>query len=109
MIRYGFDLSHRVFTNDLDATAGEDYIQTAEIISFSAGETTKELRIPIVDDNKIENEVSFVVAMTRIGPTRPSVKYGDRTEVTVIIEDNDRPTNPPTNPPATDSPPASGR
>ena len=92
----------------MDATAGVDYIQTAEIISFAAGETTKELRIPIVDDNKIENEVSFVVAMTRIGPTRPSVKYGDRTEVTVIIEDNET-TNPSTNPPATDSPPASGR
>lgn len=49
----------------------------------------KEINIPIINDDAVEGEESFVVTLQLHGPSRPSAALGARTRLTVIIEDND--------------------
>ena len=46
-------------TSDTTAEAGEDYTQTSGTLTFAAGETTKDVSIPILDDNVHETLERF--------------------------------------------------
>lgn len=84
------DFSFSVTTTDVTAINGADYIGVSGTrISFTQGESTKTLDIPIIDDEADEGEESFLVSVKLHGPSRPSAALGPRRQMTVIIEDND--------------------
>ena len=88
LTRLAFSFS--VTTTDSTATNGVDYIgESGARISFAQGEATKTLNIPIIDDSAEEGEESFLVSLRLYGPSRPSAALGQRSQMTVIIEDND--------------------
>lgn len=72
------------------ATSGEDFQGTLSgSVTFAAGETTRTLLIPIVDDNLVEATTeSFVVTLSN--PTN-GAQLGSLTTVTVGIRDDDLP------------------
>ncbi len=49
------------------ATAGTNYQATAGTLVFGAGETTKTLTIPIVDDHVSGAAKSFTMTLTAVG------------------------------------------
>ena len=73
-------------TSNCEALAGEDYVYTSGKLKFVAGERTKEIAIPIIDDNKYEEDERFFVTLR-------NVSNGGRTgaipvaEVTIIDDD----------------------
>ena len=66
-------------------------------VSFVSGDVTKALHINIIDDDQVEGEESFVVSLQLVNSSHPNTTLGERTTLTIIIEDNDgvQPTEPP--------------
>ena len=51
-------------TADGTATAGSDFIQTSGTIVFEAGETSRTILVPTIDDELTENSETFVVSLS---------------------------------------------
>ncbi|GAP93589.1 PA14 domain-containing protein [Leptolyngbya sp. NIES-2104] len=78
----------RYTTADGSALAGSDYTTTAGILTFAAGETTKTVTIPIVNDTVAEGTEEFGFGL---GETTGAALGINRTARITII-DNDAPT-----------------
>jgi hypothetical protein len=71
--------------NSGNASSRCDYETTAGTLKFAAGETSKTIQIPIVDDVYVEGSESFTVALSN--PTGATL--GSTTAATITITDND--------------------
>lgn len=72
-------------TADGTAVAGQDYTATAGTLNFSAGETSKTIQIPILDNEPTEPDETFTVSL-RNTPTLESL--GAPTTTTVTVQDH---------------------
>lgn len=72
-------------TVDGTAIAGQDYTATAGTLNFSAGETSKTIQIPILDDATTEPDETFTVTL-RNTPSLESL--GFRSTATVTVQDH---------------------
>ena len=81
------DVSVDYATGGGTATAGEDYTHTSGTLTFTAGERTKTVPVPLLDDDEVEDAETLV--MTLSNPSR----YGalDDAEATATILDTDTP------------------
>ncbi len=68
------------------ATAGSDYTASTGTLSFAAGETSKTITIPIINDTAVESSETFTVTIS--APTGGAT-LGTTTVSTVTITDND--------------------
>ncbi|XP_031213018.1 sodium/calcium exchanger 1 isoform X3 [Mastomys coucha] len=70
IIRSGGDLSNTVFvdfrTEDGTANAGSDYEFTEGTVIFKPGETQKEIRVGIIDDDIFEEDENFLVHLSNV-------------------------------------------
>ncbi|XP_069091153.1 sodium/calcium exchanger 1 isoform X2 [Pleurodeles waltl] len=70
IIRRGGDLTNTVFvdfrTEDGTANAGSDYEFTEGTVIFKPGETQKEIRVGIIDDDIFEEDENFLVHLSNI-------------------------------------------
>ena len=64
----------RYTTVNGSATAGQDYTASSGALRFNAGETTQEIRVPIIDDGDEEGTESFHVRLS--DPTNAVVVVG---------------------------------
>jgi len=72
------------------AVAPADYANTAIPVNFAAGETTKTIVVPIVDDTLVEGNETVNLSLTN--PTGTSrVSLGTQSTATLNIVDNDTP------------------
>ena len=77
---------------DGTAVSGEDYAPTAGLrVLFSAGDASKEVTIPITDDDVIESDETIQLSLRLLGPSRPSATIGSVGSATILIIDNDVP------------------
>ena len=65
------------------------------IVRFSPGDTLQRYRVTIVNDTERETDESFELEMSFSGPANPAVRLGSPSVVTVIVEDDDTATEPP--------------
>jgi hypothetical protein len=90
-------------TSDATATAGLDYGESSDLVTFAAGETERTITIPITPDTIDESNETFTVKLSN-----PSNATLDKGEATVTIVDDDPPpfaTTPPATPPPPVAPP----
>ncbi|XP_018118410.1 sodium/calcium exchanger 1 isoform X1 [Xenopus laevis] len=70
IVRRGGDLTNTVYvdfrTEDGSANAGSDYEFTEGTIIFKPGETQKELRVGIIDDDIFEEDENFLVHISNV-------------------------------------------
>ncbi|XP_055014151.1 sodium/calcium exchanger 1-like isoform X9 [Boleophthalmus pectinirostris] len=70
IVRQGGDLTQRIYVNyqteDGTANAGSDYTSTEGTIVFEPGETEKEIRIEIIDDDIFEEDEHFLVHLSNV-------------------------------------------
>ena len=85
-----------VFTADVTATDGEDYIEHNGQLIFQPGDSLKSVNITIIQDGIAEGEESFVANLTLIDNTGPSAALGQSTLTVIIDDDEAPPTVPPT-------------
>jgi len=78
-------------TTDGTAIAGQDYTSASGTLNFTAGETSKTIQIPIIDDTTTETNESFTVALrnntspeTVGAPSTVFVTVQDRTTTPLI-------------------------
>ncbi|MFN2532655.1 MAG: S8 family serine peptidase, partial [Pyrinomonadaceae bacterium] len=71
-------------TNGL-ASSRCDYITTLGTINFAAGETTKTISVPIIDDIRAEGTESFTMTLTNAG----GATLGAQSVATLTITDNE--------------------
>jgi hypothetical protein len=76
------NLSVDYSTADGTAVAGQDYTATAGTLNFSAGETSKTIQIPILDNAPTEPDEVFTVSLSNT-PTLESLGAPSTTTVTV--------------------------
>jgi len=74
-------------TSDGTATAGQDYVATSGVLTFQAGETTKQIPVPIVGETTPESNETF--AVTLANPAGGATL--GRAVATVTIQDDDGP------------------
>jgi len=79
-------------TEDVTATGGEDYEMpdSGARIMFEPGETSKNIRIVIIDDDEPETDETFLVKLMKCGP-EGACKLGHQQATTVTIVDDDKP------------------
>uniref|UniRef100_A0A8C6WRC2 Solute carrier family 8 member 1a n=1 Tax=Neogobius melanostomus TaxID=47308 RepID=A0A8C6WRC2_9GOBI len=95
--RQGGDLTQRVYvdfrTEDGTANAGSDYTFTEGTVAFEPGETEKEIRVEITDDDIFEEDEHFLVHLGNVRADRKSenavVGLGLPCTATVTIFDDD--------------------
>jgi hypothetical protein len=81
----GTDTVH--FTSaDGTATAGSDYTDETQIVTFNPGVTSRTIDIPITDDSQVES--SETVALSLSSPSSPAT-LGTPNTATLTITDND--------------------
>ena len=68
---------------------GVDYDSGPYTITFTAGNTSASINIPINDDNILEDDEDFMVTIMT-GPLPDGVTHGNPGSATVNILDNDR-------------------
>ncbi|XP_044148283.1 sodium/calcium exchanger 1 isoform X3 [Bufo gargarizans] len=70
IVRRGGDLTNTVFvdfrTEDGTANAGSDYEFTEGMVVFKPGETQKEIKVGIIDDDIFEEDENFLVHLSNI-------------------------------------------
>jgi subtilisin-like proprotein convertase family protein len=76
-----------VRTADGTAVAGSDYTAVNQVVSFTAGETTKTVSVPILNDSVAEGAEDFDVELA----TPSGVTVGPDDETVVTITDDDGP------------------
>ncbi|KAG9268265.1 sodium/calcium exchanger 1-like [Astyanax mexicanus] len=97
VIRRGGDLNQMVSvefrTEDGTANAGSDYEFTEGTVVFKAGETQKEIRIGIIDDDIFEEDENFHVHLSNVRVlhegAEPETTEANHTTATVTIFDDD--------------------
>ncbi|MEL6232557.1 MAG: DUF4347 domain-containing protein [Cyanobacteria bacterium J06627_3] len=72
-------------TGNGTAIAGSDYTATSGILTFTAGQTSQTIDVPIRDDIAVENNETFSVTLSN--PTGAAL--GSQTTSTITILDND--------------------
>ena len=75
-----------VATSDLTATSGLDYLGLTNTLTFAPGERTKQIAIPILNDEIKEPNKSFRVTLSNPGG---GAVLSTKTIATVSITDND--------------------
>lgn len=78
--------SVRYQTDDGTAKTGLDYVATQGVLEFGAGETYKEIRIPLLNDALRESDESFRV---RLFEPSAGTSLGNPSVATVVIQDNE--------------------
>jgi hypothetical protein len=73
-------------TTDLTAHAGQDYAGVSGTLTFAAGEETKTLRVPVLDDAIREGDERFLVQL--VNPSAHAV-LGAPSEIQVVIVDDE--------------------
>ncbi|XP_027720888.1 sodium/calcium exchanger 1 isoform X2 [Vombatus ursinus] len=80
IIRRGGDLTNTVFvdfrTEDGTANAGSDYEFTEGTVVFKPGETQKEIRVGIIDDDIFEEDENFLVHLSNVKVTSEASEDG---------------------------------
>ncbi|XP_072491899.1 sodium/calcium exchanger 1 isoform X8 [Notamacropus eugenii] len=80
IIRRGGDLTNTVFvdfrTEDGTANAGSDYEFTEGTVVFKPGETQKEIRVGIIDDDIFEEDENFHVHLSNVKVTSEASEDG---------------------------------
>src|SRR5207249_4016003 len=56
-------------TQDVTTTAGQDYVTVSTTLTFGAGEASKQVTIPILDDSLVEDSEEILL---RLGDFNPS-------------------------------------
>jgi aryl-phospho-beta-D-glucosidase BglC (GH1 family) len=77
------DLQLKYATTDGTAEAGLDYVATAGLLDFGAGERTKTIRVPILPDMDAEGDEFFYMIIAGAGAARGSA-------TAVIVDDDQR-------------------
>lgn len=78
-------------TSDGTALAGQDYSSRSGPLSFGAAEFSKQIDVPITDDNAIENPETFNVTLSNLSSDATFVGNGSTVTATATIVDNDSP------------------
>ncbi len=73
-------------TADGTATAGSDYTDETQTVSFAAGETSKAIAIPITDDSLVEDDETVSLSLSS---SSTGAVLGDPHAATLTIADND--------------------
>ncbi len=73
-------------TSDGTARAGVNYVATSDSITFRPGESSKTIRIPLIDDPTPDPTLTFTVTLTAANGTG---FVGGRAQATINIIDND--------------------
>ncbi len=76
-----------------DAKAGEDYLASVKSVTFNSTETTKDITIPLIDDNLGEPAETFTVAITAADSLPAGFTLGNAT-ATITIAASDHPLAP---------------
>jgi len=76
-------------TVDITATAGEDYTAANSSLTFSPGETSKNISITISGDSKNENDETFRIDLSSASTTEGNALITGHTTHTVTISNND--------------------
>jgi uncharacterized delta-60 repeat protein len=76
-------------TTDQSARAGADYLARTGTIAFAPGELSQTIQIPLLDNGVVDGDRSFGVEL--LNPRAGEV-LGPRTNATLVIMDNERPT-----------------
>uniref|UniRef100_A0A673Z368 Solute carrier family 8 member 1a n=1 Tax=Salmo trutta TaxID=8032 RepID=A0A673Z368_SALTR len=80
VVRLGEDLTNTVSveyrTEDGTANAGSDYQFTEGVVVFKPGETEKEIRIDIIDDDIFEEDEHFLVHLSNVKVISEGTGYG---------------------------------
>lgn len=76
--------SVQVATQDLTASAGTDYLETNQTLTFAAGETARSLAVPLLDDAAANGERTFRVVLQ---PMSGATLGGPATTVVRIVDD----------------------
>ena len=71
-------------TSDGTATAGEDYTATSGTLTFTAGETTKTISVPITDDAEDDGGETFTLALGNAS----GAALGDAEATGTILDDD---------------------
>ncbi|MEY2481524.1 MAG: hypothetical protein QOK24_52 [Verrucomicrobiota bacterium] len=74
-------------TQDGSAVAGQDYQFQSGTITFNAGETQKQIVVPLINDNLIEQGENFFVNLSM--PTNATFSAAGATTATVNVVDDD--------------------
>ena len=72
-------------TTDGTATAGEDYASTSGTLTVPAGDTTGEIRVPVLDDDEVEEAETFTLTLS--DPTNATIDDGEG--IGTIADDDD--------------------
>ena len=75
-------------TSDVTAVAGKDYTATSGTLTFAAGETTKTIQVPILQDAITEPDETFTVSLRNV--SNPEL-VGGLSIFTVNIQDESTP------------------
>jgi len=75
-------------TEGVTANAGEDFVETSGVLTFSPGEEEKEIEVPIIDDDEPEEDEMFIV---KLANPRPNARLGAEGMTIVTIIDDDDP------------------
>ena len=81
-----FPLRSNYETSDGTALAGQHYVETSGSVTFNAGEVSKVIQIPIIDDAVASPTLNFLVTLSAAGGTG---FVGGQSTATVNIIDND--------------------
>jgi len=93
-----FQVTVRYATRDGTAKAASDYKQTEGTLTFPPGERSAWVKVPIIDDEEIEDDEEFYVALSEpvVGPCAKGAAVAARlagpklhAEATVLIKDDD--------------------
>ncbi|XP_025061483.1 sodium/calcium exchanger 1 isoform X4 [Alligator sinensis] len=80
LIRRGGDLTNTVYvdfrTEDGTANAGSDYEFTEGTVVFKPGETQKEIRVGIIDDDIFEEDENFLVHLSNVRVSSEALDEG---------------------------------
>ena len=76
-------------TRDGSATAGDDYTETSGTLAFAAGETSRTVQVPVLDDAHDEGEETLTLALSNPSPS--SVKLADASATGTIENDDAMP------------------
>ncbi len=77
----------RYVTSDRTATAGSDYVSTAGTLAFAANETSRTVRVRVLDDDHDEGPETLVLTLSAPAPSQ--VRLADA-EATGTISNTDR-------------------
>ncbi len=73
-------------TSDGTAVAGEDYTETSGTLAFAPGETSKTVRVPVLDDALDEGEETMTFTLSNPSPS--SVRLADAVATGTIANDD---------------------